>query len=122
MFGHPPFFCPKNTMRILPLSLLLLAGLAQAAELTAADQASAKELAQASGCLSCHSLTEKIVGPAYASVAEKYKADADAASSLAQSIQYGSKGKWGRIPMPAHASLSTDDIKTLATWVLTVQK
>jgi cytochrome c len=109
-------------MRILPISLLLLSGLAQAADMTAAEQASAKELAQASGCLSCHSLTEKIVGPAYAKVAEKYQADADAVSTLTQSIQYGSKGKWGRIPMPAHASLSTDDIKTLATWVLTVKK
>jgi cytochrome c len=109
-------------MRYLILPLLLLSGLAQAAELTEAQQASAKELAQASGCLNCHALTEKIVGPAYSSVAEKYKADADAASSLAQSIQYGSKGKWGRIPMPPHASLSVDDIKTLASWVMTVKK
>ena len=65
-------------MRYLILSLLLLSGLAQAAEITAAEQASAKELAQATGCLSCHSLSEKIVGPAYANVAEKYKADPDA--------------------------------------------
>jgi cytochrome c len=109
-------------MRYLILPLLLLSGLAQAADMTAAEQATAKELAQASGCLSCHALTEKIVGPAYSTVAEKYKADADAAASLAQSIQYGSKGKWGRIPMPPHASLSADDIKTLASWVLTVKK
>ena len=109
-------------MRYLILPLLLLSGLAQAADMTAAEQATAKELVQASGCLSCHALTEKIVGPAYSSVAEKYQADADAASSLAQSIQYGSKGKWGRIPMPPHASLSAEDIKTLATWVMTVKK
>jgi cytochrome c len=109
-------------MRSLLISLVLLSGLAQAADMTAAEQASAKDLAQASGCLSCHALTEKIVGPAYSSVAEKYKADADAASSLAQSIQYGSKGKWGRIPMPAHPSLSPEDIKTLANWVMTVKK
>ena len=109
-------------MRYLIYSLLLFSGFVQAAELTEAQQAAAKELAQASGCLSCHALTEKIVGPAYSSVAEKYQADADAASSLAQSIQYGSKGKWGRIPMPPHASLSADDIKTLANWVMTVKK
>jgi cytochrome c len=109
-------------MRFLLIPLLLLSGLAQAAEMTAAEQASAKELAQASGCLSCHSLTEKIVGPAYYKVAEKYQAEADAVATLSQSIQYGVKGKWGRIPMPAHASLSPEDIKTLATWVLTVKK
>jgi cytochrome c len=109
-------------MRSLFISLMLLSGLAQAADMTAPEQAAAKELAQASGCLSCHALTEKIVGPAYSSVAEKYKADPDAVSGLVQSIQYGTKGKWGRIPMPAHASLSGDDIKTLATWVMTVKK
>ncbi len=109
-------------MRFFLIPLLLLSGLAQAAEMTAAEQASAKELAQASGCLSCHSLTEKIVGPSYVKVAEKYQADADAVATLAQSIQYGSKGKWGRIPMPAHPSLGAADIKTLAAWVLTVKK
>ncbi len=109
-------------MRYLILSLLLLSGLAQAAEITAAEQASAKELAQATGCLSCHSLSEKIVGPAYANVAEKYKADPDAASGLVQSIQYGSKGKWGRIPMPAHSQLSADELKLLANWVLSIKK
>jgi cytochrome c len=109
-------------MRTLLIPLLLLCGLSQAAELSPADKEKAQQLAQDSGCLTCHSLTEKIVGPAYASVAEKYKADADAASGLVQSIQYGSKGKWGRIPMPAHSSMSVDDIKTLANWVLTIQK
>ena len=109
-------------MRYLILSLLLLSGLAQAAEITAAEQASAKELAQATGCLSCHSLSEKIVGPAYANVAEKYKADPDAASGLVQSIQYGSKGKWGRIPLPAQSQLSADEWKLLAHWVLSSKK
>ncbi len=109
-------------MRPLLISLLLLSGLAQAADMTDAEKASAKELAQANGCLSCHALTEKIVGPAYSSVAEKYKADADAVASLVQSIQYGSKGKWGRIPMPAHPSMSQQDMKTLAQWVMTVKK
>ena len=109
-------------MRKLFIPLLLLSGLSQAAELSAADSAAAQQLAKDSGCLTCHSLTEKIVGPAYASVAEKYKADADAPAALAQSIQYGSKGKWGRIPMPPHASLNPEDIKTLATWVMTVKK
>jgi cytochrome c len=87
----------------------------------ALDAAAAMELAKANGCYSCHANNEKVVGPAYASVAEKYKGDKDAVASLAQSIQNGSKGKWGRIPMPAHPSMSAADIKALATWVLTVK-
>jgi cytochrome c len=54
-------------------------------------------------------------------VHEKYKDDKDAVASLAQSIQYGSKGKWGRIPMPPHPGMSTADIKTLAEWVMTIK-
>ncbi|MDB5883832.1 MAG: cyt [Polaromonas sp.] len=80
--------------------------------------ATAVELAKGSGCYSCHAAAEKIVGPAFKDIAAKYKDDKDAAASLAQAIQYGSKGKWGRIPMPPHASLSSGDLKTLAAWVL----
>jgi cytochrome c len=104
----------------LSISLLLLSGMAQAAELSSEELGKAQALAKDTGCLSCHSLTEKIVGPAYAKVADKYKDQADAAAGLVQSIQYGSKGKWGRIPMPAHSQLSPEELNLLARWVLTI--
>ncbi|MCX8516522.1 MAG: c-type cytochrome [Rhodoferax sp.] len=106
-------------MKFLLIPLLLLCSASQAAEANAAQKAQA--LAKDSGCLSCHALAEKVVGPSYSSIAEKYKGQPDAAANLAQSIQYGSKGKWGRIPMPAHNALSAEDINALARWVLTVQ-
>lgn len=104
-------------------SYLILACLLAAASSSvhAVDAAAAIELAKANGCYSCHANNEKVVGPAYASVAEKYKDDKDAVASLTQSIQNGSKGKWGRIPMPPHPSMSAADIKTLAQWVLTIK-
>lgn len=77
-----------------------------------------KELLQASGCLSCHSVDEKVVGPAFKSVAAKYAGQADAVDTLTQSVRNGSRGKWGRTPMPAHSSLSGDDLKKLTTWVM----
>ena len=85
----------------------------------AQDGADVADLVKASGCLSCHSVQEKIVGPAFKDVAAKYANDADAVSSLAQSVKNGSRGKWGRVPMPPHASISTEDLTTLATWVMT---
>jgi cytochrome c len=106
-------------MRSLILSATVLAAASGSAH--ALDAAAAIELAKANGCLSCHSSHEKIVGPAYAAVAEKYKDDKDAVANLVQSIQYGSKGKWGRIPMPPHPSMSAGDIKTLAQWVMTIK-
>jgi len=106
-------------MRSLLLSATLLAAASGSAH--ALDAAAAIELAKANGCLSCHSAQEKIVGPSYAAVAAKYKDDKDAVANLVQSIQYGSKGKWGRIPMPPHPSMSAGDIKTLAQWVMTIK-
>lgn len=100
-------------------SLILFAALlAASSAVHAVDEAAAIELAKNNGCLTCHSAKEKIVGPAYLTVADKYKDDKDAVANLVQSIQYGSKGKWGRIPMPPHASMSVADIKTLAQWVM----
>jgi cytochrome c len=85
----------------------------------AATQASASDaLLQANGCLSCHAKLEKVVGPSFLSVADKYRDDKDAVAGLVQSIQNGSKGKWGRIPMPGHSSISADDLKALARHVL----
>lgn len=94
---------------------MLLSGLGNALAQESADVA---ELVKASGCLSCHSATEKIVGPAFKDVVAKYASDADAVGTLTQSIKIGSRGKWGRVPMPPHASISNEDLKTLATWVM----
>ena len=77
------------------------------------------ELARANACLSCHSVTEKIVGPSYQSISGKYAGDKDAVATLVQSIRNGSSGKWGsRAAMPPHASISNDDLTKLAKWVL----
>jgi len=89
-----------------------------AAQATAADVAAVVELAKSSGCYSCHANDEKIVGPSFMAIAERYAGDKDAVASIAQAIQNGSRGKWGRAPMPGHSSLSATDLKQLSEWVL----
>lgn len=101
-----------------PFSAAVLSLASASVQATTPELVTASELAKANGCFSCHSPTEKIVGPAFVSVAEKYAGDKSAAAELAQSIQMGSKGKWGRAAMPAHSSLSAQDLKLLANWVL----
>ena len=92
--------------------------MAQSGNVNVNDLAAVAELVKANGCYSCHSAAEKIVGPAFKDIATKYKDDKGAVATLAQSIQYGSKGKWGRIPMPPHSTLSSGDLKAMAGWVL----
>ena len=102
--------------------LVLLASLwAVAAAHAAPDLAAESVIAKGNGCYSCHAAAEKIVGPSFAAIAEKYAGDKEAVASLAQSIQMGSKGKWGRAAMPAHSSLSAQDLKLLARWVLSTK-
>ncbi len=100
------------------LSAAVLSLASASVQATEPELVAASELAKANGCFSCHSATEKIVGPAFVSVAEKYAGDKSAAAELAQAIQMGSKGKWGRAAMPAHSSLSAQELKLLAHWVL----
>jgi cytochrome c len=99
-----------------PTLLLAACGLGHAAD---APASVGLDLAKASGCLSCHAMAEKIVGPAFQDVASKYAGEKDAAATLAQSIRNGSSGKWSkRIPMPPHPNLSNADLATLSKWVL----
>jgi cytochrome c len=96
-------------------SLVAMAGVGS---VYAEDSQDLKELVQASGCLSCHSVDEKIVGPALKDVVAKYSSDPDAVTNISQSIKNGSRGKWGRMAMPAHSSLSSEELKMLAAWVM----
>ncbi len=84
----------------------------------AAWAATPEQMARDAGCLSCHSINEKVVGPAYKLVADKYRGQSDAVSHLVQSVRNGSKGAWGRIPMPANNSLAEAEVKTIVEWVL----
>ncbi|QRQ83820.1 c-type cytochrome [Cupriavidus oxalaticus] len=68
-------------------------------------------------CLSCHSVTQKVVGPAYHEVAVRYKNDAQAQAKLETSIRGGSSGKWGAVPMPPFASLKPEEVRALAAYV-----
>src|SRR5829696_1133530 len=61
---------------------LCLALLTTGNALADVDIAAAETLVKKSGCLKCHSVTHKKEGPAYKSVAEKYKGKGDAETIL----------------------------------------
>ena len=78
-------------------------------------------LAQASGCLACHSVDKKIVGPAYKDVAAKYRNDKGAEARLVAKVKDGGQGVWGAIPMPPNSQVKDADIKRLVHWVLSLK-
>ncbi|MGV8878790.1 MAG: c-type cytochrome [Sphingobacteriaceae bacterium] len=85
------------------------------------DIEAGKGLVAKSDCLACHRLDIKLVGPAYADVAKKYKPTAENIDHLADKIIKGGGGVWGEIPMSPHPGISKDDAKKMAKYVLSVR-
>lgn len=73
-----------------------------------------------SGCVACHTVDKKLVGPSYKDIALKYKGRADAVAYLSQRVRKGGPGNWGAVPMAANdvKRLNDAELKTLVTWIL----
>lgn len=106
----------KAVLGIAAAAALLVAGQAVAADETA--------LAQKSGCMACHQVGTKVVGPAYKDVAKKYAGDKTAADKLTKKVIAGGVGVWGQVPMPpkgGNAAVKDDDIKKIVGWILSLK-
>lgn len=99
-------------MKAVYMAMMAAAGIAMSGQVLA-DEA----LAKAKGCMNCHKVDAKLVGPAYKDVAAKYKGDKAAPAKLAAKVKAGGKGVWGEIPMPPNA-VTEDEAKKLVAWVL----
>jgi cytochrome c len=80
-------------------------------------------LANKSGCLACHKIETKLVGPAWRDVSNRYKGDPDAKARLIAKVKAGGKGNWtdvtGGIAMPPYSPrVSDENIEKLVTFVL----
>jgi cytochrome c len=80
-----------------------------------------EELVKKNGCLACHSIKVKVLGPSYLDVSKKYKDDKDVFKKLSLKIKKGGSGNWGNIPMPGNPNLSDKDIQTILSWILSLQ-
>ena len=76
-----------------------------------------------SDCLTCHKVDEKLVGPSYREVAEKYAgAPNDVVTALAEKIIKGGVGNWGNVPMLPHPAISQEDAETMVRYILLLKK
>jgi cytochrome c len=79
------------------------------------------ELIGKSDCLTCHKVKEKLVGPAYTAVAEKYPANQESINYLSDKIIKGGKGVWGEVAMTPHPAISKADAAAMARYVLSLK-
>jgi len=79
-----------------------------------------KALMDKSDCNACHSVDNKIVGPAFKDVAKKYKNDKAAVTKLSDKIIKGGAGAWGDIPMSPHPQISKADASEMVKYILSL--
>jgi cytochrome c len=93
-------------MKTIVMAAVVAAGLAAAG----AANADGDEKAKAAGCMNCHAVDTKKLGPAFKEVAAKYKGKAGAEKDLIAKIG-GAKGH-------PEVKAKGDDLKEIIEWVL----
>lgn len=80
-----------------------------------------EELISKSDCFACHKVNEKLLGPSYHDVANKYENTKANVDMLVNKIKAGGSGVWGAIPMSPHPTLSDDDAKAMVQYILSLK-
>ena len=76
------------------------------------------DLIKNSDCATCHKIDERLIGPGFREIANKYPNTPETIDTLAHKIIKGGQGNWGSIPMAAHDNLPLEDARSLAKYVL----
>jgi cytochrome c len=75
-------------------------------------------LVASNDCLTCHKVDEKVTGPAYREVANKYENTPENVTMLAQKVINGGSGNWGEVAMTPHPALSQADAEQMIKYIL----
>lgn len=111
----------RTIARLLAASaiVLLMAAARGAAQEQPASRA--EQIAHRNDCFSCHAVDHDIVGPAFVSIARRYRDTPLMARMLASKVIHGSAGDFGITPMPPHPNLSPADALILTKWILSTK-
>ena len=128
----------KKILAIIPLAILIAAcggnGNKENSSSATTDSASATQpaandlssnpdyqkglaLVAKSNCLTCHKINEKLIGPAYKDVANKYAGNDTAVTHLAHKVITGGKGVWGDVIMTPHPDVSEADAEQMVKYI-----
>ena len=81
------------------------------------------ELVSKSDCFTCHQIDDKLTGPPYREVANKYAGLPDTiVTHLAQKILTGGSGVWGQIMMTPHPAVTQEDAEAMVRYILLLKK
>jgi cytochrome c len=82
------------------------------------------QLVADNGCPTCHKIDDKVTGPTYREVANKYGSEPEdkIVPYLAGKIIAGGSGVWGQIPMIPHPTVTQADAEKMAKYILLLKK
>lgn len=89
---------------------IVIAAVAAVAMMSAGAASAQEAAAKSAGCMTCHDVSAKKMGPAFKEVAAKYKGKADAAATLEAKLA-GAKGH-------PEVKAKGDELKGIVKWVL----
>lgn len=92
-------------MRSIAVATVLATGMLTMA---AASANGGEELARGSGCLNCHAIDAKKIGPAYKDVAKKFKGKSREDATAAMKA----------VPVHTSIKVSDKDLKEIVEWIL----
>ncbi len=68
-------------------------------------------------CFTCHSAKNRLIGPSFEEIVDRYDPVSENRDHLAQKIIQGSRGVWGDEIMPAQPELEKDKIVQILDWM-----
>ncbi|MEO8303769.1 MAG: c-type cytochrome [Betaproteobacteria bacterium] len=87
-----------------------------------AKPATGLELAKRFGCVACHGVDTRLVGPGFREIAARYGRDGgrttDAEARLVAKVKAGGVGGWGDVPMPGQPQVNAADRRAIVQWIL----
>ena len=80
-------------------------------------------LAKETGCFMCHNTGKNLLGPAWESVAERYRNNPDAEAHLMNKVLNGGNGAWSTRVMPGYdeSLLTTPNRKRFVKFILALK-
>ncbi|MEI9946297.1 MAG: c-type cytochrome [Chitinophagaceae bacterium] len=88
---------------------------------TIPDTQNGKELIAGADCMTCHKVNQKVIGPSFQEVAQKYASNSGAIELLAGKIIAGGSGTWGQIPMAPHPGIPVADARKMVAYILSLK-
>ena len=84
----------------------------------AAPGASSPGLYAEKGCVACHDLNARKLGPSFKAIAKRYTVKDKA--KLVDRVLNGGAGSWGNVPMPATKGMGVNraDADKIVIWIL----